>query len=403
MVVAGVAPVPDETFVARDLDQLRSRGWEVTIRGLNQRRPASRAAASPITCSASFYTAESRGTVGDAPPAAQIGAFLVIRGIMRRALRLWSRPMQVLALIRSRRLIERVAVDATSADLMLAHFAWLTADVAAVAARAAKKPWVCAVHAWDVFAHPPAILRARLRDAAGVVACSEAARQAVTAAGIPAGRVYLVHHGLPLGEYTFRSVQPDAGAPMVAVGRLERKKGFDLLLHAFAAMTESAGAAAARLVIVGDGSERTALQKLAQRLGLDGRVDFAGQLGHAATRCAVRAAVMLVLPSRRTRRGDRDGIANVLIEAMALGVPVVTTTAGGAAEVIRDDVSGLLVPPDDVPALTRALMALTTDGQRRERLALAARAAVEEHFDARKTGLDLDLFLRAAARSPSKG
>ena len=91
-------------------------------------------------------------------------------------------------------------------------------------------------------------------------------------------------------------------------------------------------------------------------------------------------ATMLVLPSRRLESGDRDGVANVLLEAMAAGVPVVTTTAGCAGEVIVDGVNGLLVPPDDPQALAAAMSRLARDAGLRASLAAAARETIRTRF-----------------------
>ena len=357
VVIAGRAPVPSETFIARDLEALRAHGWMCSCFGIDRRER----------------------DVG--PP---VGMSLKLAGaLLRRLGCLWRRPRQALALLRAWRLVGRVAVAASQADVILAHFAWLTADVAGVAAALTKRPWICAVHAWDVFAHPPAHLRARLKGAGQVVACSEAARQAVVASGFPAADVAKIYHGLPLEAYPFRHGQSSESRVIIAVGRLEPKKGFDLLLRALASLNASQRG---YLHLVGDGSERLRLESLARRLGLADAVSFHGHLDLAETRRLMQAAAILVLPSRRLRSGDRDGLANVLLEAMALGIPVVTTTAGAASEIIDDHFNGLLVPPEDVAALTAAIEALLADRPLRERLALAARATVETHFDARVIG-----------------
>jgi glycosyltransferase involved in cell wall biosynthesis len=128
------------------------------------------------------------------------------------------------------------------------------------------------------------------------------------------------------------------------------------------------------------------------------RVRFHGRLAPDAVRRLMASASLLVLPSRRMPDGDRDGIANVLIEAMALGVPVVTTTAGAAEEVVGDRLTGRLVPPDDVPALAAAIDELLGDAEQRGRLAQAARTTVETYFDSRSTGVALSSLLASHAR-----
>ena len=372
VVIAGTAPEPDETFIRRDLEGLRRHGWQVQVFGLNARfaRPA---------------PGRRRGP----------GRVRLAAALLRRAWQLRRRPAQALALLRAHRLAGRLADAAAEADLLLAEFAWLTADLAAVAAAATGAPWVCAVHAWDLFTQPPGLVRARLADAARTVACSAAAAEAVAACGIDAARTSLVHHGVPLEAFTFRRSQPAAGAPLVAVGRLETKKGFDLLIAALARLRTLEPP---ELHLAGDGSQRAALEALAARLGVQPRVRFHGRLAPDAVRRLMASASLLVLPSRRMPDGDRDGIANVLIEAMALGVPVVTTRAGAAEEIVGDRLTGRLVPPDDVPALAAALEELLGDAEQRGRLAQAARATVETYFDSRLTGAALSSLLASHAR-----
>ena len=372
VVIAGTAPEPDETFIRRDLAGLRRHGWQVQVFGLNARF------ARPVP-------GRRRGP----------GRVRLAAALLRRAWQLRRRPAQALALLRAHRLAGRLADAAAEADLLLAEFAWLTADLAAVAAAATGAPWVCAVHAWDLFTQPPGLVRARLADAARIVACSTAAAEAVAACGIDAARTALVHHGVPLEAFPFRQSQPAAGAPLVAVGRLEAKKGFDLLIAALARLSTPEPP---ELHLAGDGSQRAALEALAARLGVQPRVRFHGRLAPDAVRRLMASASLLVLPSRRMPDGDRDGIANVLIEAMALGVPVVTTMAGAAAEVVGDRVTGRLVPPDDVPALAAALEELLGDAEQRARLAQAARATVETYFDSRLTGAALSSLLASHAR-----
>jgi colanic acid/amylovoran biosynthesis glycosyltransferase len=107
-----------------------------------------------------------------------------------------------------------------------------------------------------------------------------------------------------------------------------------------------------------------------------------------------------VLPCVRASDGDRDIMPNVVKEAMAVGVPVVTTCLDGIEELIEDGVSGLLVDPGDVPALAERLELLLTDGSQRRRLAENGRKVIEERFDRRNNFAGLKTLLETAARSP---
>ncbi len=166
----------------------------------------------------------------------------------------------------------------------------------------------------------------------------------------------------------------------IAVGRLVEKKGFDTLVRAWPAVVRTVPGAMLR--IVGDGPCAASLRHLAREVcGNDGSISFTGALPEMDTLHAIATADMLALPSRRLPNGDRDGIANVILEAMAVGVPVVTTDAGAAGEVVEDCVSGLLLPHPATPeTLSAAIVRLACDVKLRATLADNARAIVRDGF-----------------------
>jgi glycosyltransferase involved in cell wall biosynthesis len=348
-------PRPSETFIQREIDALRRRGWAIDVASLRG------AAALPARGTAADFAALAPAMLRHALPV--IGRE---PGLLPRLLR--HLPQAAALAGRAR---------ASGARLLHAHFAWLPADLALLVARRLGIPFTCSVHAWDVFAQPPSATRRRLLPAVAAVACSQAAADVVHRSGIPSGRVHLVRHGLPLAEFPF--VPAAADGRLLAVGRLEAKKGFDLL-PALCAHLRAAGAAHT-CHIVGEGPERPRIARLAARCGVADAVTFAGALPPAAVRDAMRAASVLLLPSRRMPDGDRDGVANVLVEAMALGLPVATTTAGAAGELVRDGANGRLVPPGDPAALAAAVAPLLHDPAARARLAAAGRATVEAEYD----------------------
>ena len=138
---------------------------------------------------------------------------------------------------------------------------------------------------------------------------------------------------------------------------------------------------APHLVIVGEGPERGRLEGLATKLGIGSRVEFLGRLSHEDTLRELSQATLLALPSRRTRDGDSDGFANVLTEAMMCGVPIVTTTAAGAGELLVDGESALLVPPDEPQLLAAAIDLLLGNFALQKRLAENARRVLETCLD----------------------
>ena len=157
---------------------------------------------------------------------------------------------------------------------------------------------------------------------------------------------------------------------VVAVGRLDVHKAFDLLIRAFA--TCRVEHPDWRLVIIGEGDQREALEVLAAELGVGAAVSFLGRVAHPAS--VMRQSDLFVLSSRY------EGFPNVLLEAMAAGLPVIATDCrSGPSHIVRDGVDGVLVPPENVDALAAAMSALMGDRTRREEL--GARAVdVTERF-----------------------
>ena len=362
---------PSETFIQREMEQLYRRGWPLHVRVLNGGAHPLKfsLAACPHGFRWHFFKAACSRVFEELPRAP---------GTACRILRRLPQAAHLLKLF----------ADSDS-HLLHAHFAGIAADLAGIVAKAAGVPWTCSVHAHDVFTAPPALLRRRLRTVAGVAACSRQAAGAVTAAGIDAAKVSVIRHGLPLNDYTFDTIQPDGS--IFAAGRLEPKKGFDTLVDACALLVRRG--VAFTCSIAGTGTCMDALKRQIARLDLEETVYLIGWQSQEEIQSRMMDATVLALPSRRGRNGDRDGIANVLLEAMALGTPVVTTSAGAAAEIIDDRRNGLLVPPDDPAALADALAEILAIKNLQHALTKAARQTIEEQFDASKTTCEFEEFL----------
>ena len=155
-------------------------------------------------------------------------------------------------------------------------------------------------------------------------------------------------------------------------------------------------------MIVGDGPERSTLEGLVHRLGLDGRVRLERARPQPEILDEYARAEIVALAPRVMADGDRDGIPNVILEAMAAGVPVVTTAVSALPEVITDDGTGLLVPPDDPDALAGALQGLLEDPARRERLGAAGREHVAAAFELGRAVAPLATVFRTCLGLPSE-
>ncbi len=161
------------------------------------------------------------------------------------------------------------------------------------------------------------------------------------------------------------------------VGRLVERKGVRYLLDALAMMSPSIGA---RAIIIGDGPERPALEALAQESGVSDRVEFRGWVSPTELHTAYESASAFALPAVVDRRGDTEGLGMVLLEAMTYEIPVVSTPLGGIPDIVQSNRTGLLVPPNDAPALAAALTTLATDAALARGLGIAGRQSAERNF-----------------------
>ncbi len=252
-----------------------------------------------------------------------------------------------------------------------AHLANVPATVGLYIARGLGSGFSFTGHAADLFVYRGA-LAFKLREADFVSSIShwhQGFYDGIVPA--PAGDRPVIRCSVELPA----EIRPE-GTDIVAVGRLVSKKGFDLLVQAFARLDRPD----LRLTIAGGGEEEAALTALAKREGVADRITFLGSTPHAECLELIRNARIFAIPCRTSPSGDRDGIPVVLMEAMAAGRPVIAGRLESIAELVEDGTSGLLVPPDDVDALAAALARLVDDADLRRRMGLAGRARVEEEF-----------------------
>ncbi len=288
-------------------------------------------------------------------------------------------------------------------DHLHAHFAHGTTTVAWLGSRILGLPFSFTGHAKDIYReslNPAGLLRRKLNEAAFAVTCTGANLDHLRAIA-PEARIHLVYHGLNAELTALLDAAPAAERPphlrIVSVGRLVPKKGFDVLIRAVGQLHHRG--VAVELVVAGEtGSEAAALSDLVAGLGLEAVVQFRGTVSQAQLLTELRRSSVFALACRVDADGDRDGIPNVLVEAMAAGLPAVSTTVSGIPELVTDGVTGLLVPPDDPAALAVALHRLARDPELGRRLAAAGTAAVHERFDGERLARQLvELF---AGRPP---
>ena len=267
-----------------------------------------------------------------------------------------------------------------------AAFAHTPASIAYYAHLLTGVPFSFATHAKDLYCSNPRNLARRARAAELVLVCSASAAEALRSRAGPRARVVLVHHGVDLERFTPRSSPSDHDLPrsalaVLAVGRLVVKKGYPVLLEAIAE-AGNAGCSV-RCEIIGQGEMEAELRDQIDRLGLAGLVTLSAERPHQHLALAYRGADVFAQTSVVLPDGDRDGIPNALLEAMASGLAVVASDVAGIPEVVTSSVNGLLVPPGDPGALAAAFARLAAEPELRARLGAAARDTVVAKFDRR--------------------
>ncbi len=309
----------------------------------------------------------------------------------------WSGPRKIYV----KELIQAITLaDALDPDVrhLHAHFAHGTTTITWLAACITGLPFSFTGHARDIYApelNPKGWLRRKLLAARFVVTCTEA-NVAHLRAIAPRARVHLIYHGLSAdltrliddGPATARNGR----LRILGVGRLVAKKGFDVMVDACAVLEER-GVAFDALIVGQDDKDGDALRRKIAELG--STVALPGPLGPAELLDEYRRAGVLCMPCRLLP-SDRDGIPNVLVEAMAAGAPVVATAVSGIPELVEHEVNGLLVEPDDPRALADALLRLHDDPELTRRLVDNARETVAARFDGDRLARSLAELFREA-------
>ncbi|HEY9127957.1 MAG TPA: glycosyltransferase family 4 protein [Acidobacteriaceae bacterium] len=261
------------------------------------------------------------------------------------------------------------------------HFGGAVATVGMLTAEAWGVPWSITLHGPDEFFDQEAFyLRQKIESACFVICISDFCRSQVLriVPSLALERTEVVRLGVDCATLLPAvKTQERAAIKIACTGRMVAAKGHRILLEAFAqAAAELAGRGIGlACVLIGDGPERAGLEALAQRLGIAESVQFAGAQAHGATLGMVADADIFVLAS------FAEGLPVALMEAMALGVPCISTQIAAIGELIHDGENGLLAPASNVPMLAEALTRLAADGEYRRRLGAAARHTVESDYN----------------------
>ena len=284
-------------------------------------------------------------------------------------------------------------------EFVYASGAHAPASAAWVAARMLQIPFAFAVRTADL-ASPAKDWLVKAEQAAFVRCDTEATRKAVCELlpSVDPRRIVLLRDALTLTPPDEDVSMPPSNVPeplqLLAVGTMTSRKGYDTLLQACLAL-QKAGVDF-RLTLVGTGPWRLRLRLLAWRLGLRKLVSFPGQLPHEAMTDLYRRADIFIAPGHMTRGGDMDGLPSALTEAMAFGVAVVVSDLPGQLEVVQNGRNGIVVPQNDVTALSQTLLDLSASAEKRRHLGAEAWKRIREVLDEEATEARLTSLFKAA-------
>jgi glycosyltransferase involved in cell wall biosynthesis len=265
-----------------------------------------------------------------------------------------------------------------------AHYATYPALAAWVCNRLLGIPYSFTAHAHDIYVDW-SMLGAKLDRAEFVVAISQFNRMLL--AMVPTSRfvpIHVIHCGIDLSNYSFRLREAVIAGPIRAlcVASLQEYKGHEFLLQAIAG---SGSVARIELDLIGAGPLLGSLRRRAEELGIAARVRFHGARSETQVREALERADLFILPSVVAGDGQMEGIPVALMEALASGVPAISTELSGIPEVLIDRVTGLLAQAGDAKSLRLAIEETITDGAASVERARAGRTLIEKEFALEKT------------------
>ena len=271
-----------------------------------------------------------------------------------------------------------------------AHFAHSPSSVAMFASRLSGLDFSFTAHAKDIYTSNPEQLREKIAMARFVVTCTEYNKRHLMKIAKNGDRpVSRIYHGIDVTLFKPSRLGSVPSAPyhILSVARLVPKKGLPTVYKALHALRQQG--IDFRHTLIGDGDDRERILDLIRDLGLSDICQWQGTLPHEKVLAYYDTSDLFVLGCEKAANGDRDGIPNVFIESMAMGVPVVGTHISAIPELVIDGITGRLVPPGQPEKMAGAMRELLTDAALRGKIIPAARQRVSQAFDNRRLIRDL--------------
>jgi len=268
-----------------------------------------------------------------------------------------------------------------------AHFAWKATDVARLISYLTSIPFSFTAHAKDIYCSPNN-LEAKLKGARFIITCVRNNKTYISSEfGQALGqKVEVVYHGVDLEIF-----KPLDNAvkivDVLCIGNLVEKKGHCYLIEACGILKKKG--ITLKFLIIGEGPEKENLLIMIKALNLEDSIEISCKIPQAELPSVYAKSKVFVLPSIITESGDRDGIPNVIAEAMAMGIPVISSNIPNISEVIKHEKDGILVNAKDPQAFADAIEKLLADEKLRKKLGENAKEKIENKFDSKRHIRDL--------------
>jgi len=376
--IIGEFPSISETFILREINALKEKGNHITIFALKKGKPPYHADAEKLMEHVyyrrnlfSIRLAMRHFCILACRPSIYIHALTV---------NLKKTTNNKLKLFRNFLIAGDLAYEGfkQNIDHIHAHFAFLPADVGLLVSQLMNIGFSFSAHARDIYTQSKKALSDKVINAQFIVVCTQHGKnhlQNLFPKELPE-KFIMLHHGLPLQDFT---PEDSKESFIIGIGRLKEKKGFHYLVETCRLLTEKN--ISFQCQIVGEGPQKKKIQSLIRQYGLEKNIHLPGKLTQDDIIALYRRAAVLVVPSIIATDGDRDGLPNVILEALAMQVPVVATSVAGIPELVRDGINGFLVNPEQSDMLADRIQRILTDSKLRQNMGKNGRMTIEEDFD----------------------
>jgi len=277
-----------------------------------------------------------------------------------------------------------------------AHFAWKATDVARLISYLTSIPFSFTAHARDIYVEAD-YLKEKLEEAKFIVTCVRNNKHYLTQkfGEIIQKKIKVVYHGIDLRMFK-PTENKEKVVDLLSIGNLVEKKGFQYLIEACEILKKRG--ILLKCLVIGEGHLKTQLVNMIKELDLENYIELINRKPQSELLQIYAKSRIFVLPSFITYEGDRDGIPNVLAEAMVMGMPVISSNIPNISELIEHEKDGILVRDKDPQALSDAIDGLMNDNEKRIRLGKNARNKIVKEFDSRRHYRNLASIFRSTVQ-----